>query len=201
MCIYYIIMNIKNATEFYKANLTLRVSDISQETNTALYPITNAIGTINSSRTSYTWFNVNLQDVLGDLYNKFDYFNLRVSAIQGDSGIGSYAVNTLDYNCYFQMSGPTFYNSSYDVATRRTTAQTIISNTIFNRTPFTAYNNDVFVSTFRKQPMVDITIFLLKIVNDLPPATGAGTLFPMMNFYINLIPVENPESKKYLQVY
>ena len=194
-------MNIENATEFYKCNLTLRVSDISEDPTPANYPISNAIGSINSTRTSYTWFNLDLQQILGDLYTKFDYFNIRVSAIQGDAGIGLYATTTLEYNCYFQMTGPIFYNSAYDIGTRKTTGTTTVANTIFNRTPFTVFYNDVFISTFRKQPTVDLTINLLKVANDTPPTTPVATLFPLITFYINIIPVEYPIHKKNLQVY
>lgn len=194
-------MNIQNATEFYKCNLTLRVGDISQDTTVANYPITNSIGTINSTRTAYTWYNIDLHQILGDLYEKFDYFNLRVSAIQGDAGIGAYG-STTDFNCYFQMTGPTFYNSSYDVADQKTTNTTTVANHVFTRNlPFTIFYNDVFISTFRKQPTLDLTINLLRVANDAQPGTVGGSLYPMINFYLNIIPVEYPTHKKDLQVY
>jgi len=194
-------MNIENATEFYKCNLTLRVSDITQDTNPTNYPITNSIGTVNRQRNTYTWFNIDLHQILGDLYEKFDYFNLRVSAIQGDAGIGLYG-STTDFNCYFQMTGPTFYNSSYDVAAKKTTNTTTIANHVFTRNlPFTVYYNDVFISTFRKQPTLDLTIGLLRVFDDEPPGTVSTSLYPLITFYLNIIPVEYPTHKKDLQVY
>lgn len=195
-------MNIENDTEFYKANLVLRVSAISTDPDPANYPLINENGNIQAGRIGYTWFSLDMRSILGDLYDKFQFFNLKLCSIQYDEGIGTYASTTLDYNIYFQMSGPAFYTSTYNVATRRKTSEATIGlATIVRAIPGSITYDDAFLTTFEKQPTLNFTINLLKGFNDSQVLTPAGTLFPLMNFYFNIIPVEYAISDKYPQVY
>jgi hypothetical protein len=49
--------------------LVLKTSDLTANSTTT-------IGQCDQFRTSFTWFNINLRNLLGDLYNQYDYFNL-----------------------------------------------------------------------------------------------------------------------------
>jgi hypothetical protein len=65
--------------------LMLKVSDIQPyDTNNKIFPyetvVSNAVGTISQCVTNVTW-NINLQEILGDLYDQYDYFNLEVLQI------------------------------------------------------------------------------------------------------------------------
>jgi hypothetical protein len=65
--------------------LLLKVSDIqAYDVNNKIYPydkvVSNKIGSISQCVTNVTW-NINLQEVLGDLYDQYDYFNLEVLQI------------------------------------------------------------------------------------------------------------------------
>jgi hypothetical protein len=60
----------------------LSVSDIQPyDINNIMYPyekiVSNKVGTISKCITDVTW-NINLKEVLNDLYDKYDYFNLEV---------------------------------------------------------------------------------------------------------------------------
>jgi hypothetical protein len=62
--------------------LMLSVSDIQlYDSANIIYPysdiVSNSIGTISQCVTNVTW-NINLETLLGDLYNQYDYFNLEV---------------------------------------------------------------------------------------------------------------------------
>jgi hypothetical protein len=62
--------------------LMLKVSDIQPyDVNNKIYPydvvVENNIGTISKCVSNVTW-NVNLEELLGDLYDQYDYFNLEL---------------------------------------------------------------------------------------------------------------------------
>ena len=51
------------------ATLVLKTSDLT-------YNQTTSIGSASQYRTDMTWFNVNMRVLMGDLYDKYDTFNL-----------------------------------------------------------------------------------------------------------------------------
>ena len=42
---------------------------------------TTAIGQCDQFRTTFTWFNINLRILMGDLYEQYDYFNLSLISV------------------------------------------------------------------------------------------------------------------------
>lgn len=189
-------MNSINNTEFYKAHLVLNVSDIADDPDPANYPISNSIGAISGARSAFTWYNLDMRDILGDMYDKFDYFNLNLRAIQYDSGIGSYGSSSLDLNVYFQMSGPAFYSSTYNVATKRSNGETTLGVAFMTRNvPATITYNNNFTTTFQKQPTMNFSVALRR-ANDSNVITGAGTLYPLFSFNFYITPVEYAISEK-----
>ena len=51
------------------ARLVLKTSDLTANSTTNN-------GSCDQYRTSFTWFNINLRMLLGDMYNQYDYFNI-----------------------------------------------------------------------------------------------------------------------------
>jgi len=195
-------MNSINNTEFYKAHLVLNVSDIADDPDPLNYPIENSIGEIASGRTAFTWYNLNMRDILGDMYDKFEYFNLNLRAIQYDAGIGSYGAASPDLNAYFLVSGPAFYTSTYNInIPQKNSAVTTLGCISMGRNvPATVYYNNNCTTTFQKQPTINFSI-VLRRSNDSPIITGAGTLYPLFSFYFYITPVEYAISEKLPQVY
>lgn len=171
-----------------KASFALKSNDISLSDTFADYPITNNVGTINDTRTITTWYSINFEDILGDLYNKYEFFNLRLKTVQYNSQAG-FATTANDRSLYFQMSGLNFANSNYDTARGCNVGNSIIGSNIFGvNNPAIVSMEDAFITTIRKQNTADITMTYLNI-NNVPPSTAAGTQFPRTAFYFDLTPV------------
>jgi hypothetical protein len=196
-------MNTVNATPFYRCSLVLRVSAISADATPANYPITNSIGTISAGRLSYTWYSLDMKEILGDLYDKFDYFLLRLSTVQADIGIGAYGTTANDRLVNFHTSGPQWINSTYNVVNKRSRAEAVIGAMTLPGTGVatTLFLNDNFTTTFQKTPTMDFTINLNTLNNATPATNTATTLYPLMNFYFQIIPVQFPTKPKYPDVY
>jgi len=196
-------MNTVNATPFYRCSLVLRVSAISADNAPGAYPLSNSIGAISAGRLSYTWYSLDMKEILGDLYDKFDYFLLRLTCVQLDQGIGAYGTTTNDRLINFHTSGPQWINSTYNVVNKRSRAEAVIGAMTFpgNPTINTTYFNDNFTTTFQKTPTMDFTINLNTLNNGTPATNTATTLYPLANYYFQIIPVQFPTKPKYPDVY
>ena len=82
--------------------LVLKTSDLTNGSTTN-------IGSCDTLRQNFTWFNINLRALLGDLYNQYDYFNLSLISIS--SSLASANVNagsTEDRLVYVKLGGLPF---------------------------------------------------------------------------------------------
>jgi hypothetical protein len=171
-----------------KASFSLKCNDISLSDTFANYPITNNVGTINNTRTIMTWYSINFENILGDLYNDYDLFNLRVRYISY-TATAAYGVTADDRAIYFKMDGLNWYNSNYDVSRTCNTGSSIISGLSYTAgSSIITGMDDAFISTIRKQKLANITISFLN-ANSVPPAMNAATQFPRTSFYFDLTPV------------
>lgn len=199
-------MNTVNATPFYKSSLVLRVSAISADNTPATYvnnTFANSIGSISAGRLAYTWYSLDMKEILGDLYDKFDYFSLRLACVQADTGVGAYGTTANDRLINFHTSGPQWINSTYNVFNKRSRAEAVIGTMTLPGTGVvsTTFLNDNFTITFQKAPTMDFTINLNTINNATPATNTATTLYPMMNYYFQIIPVMFPTKERYPDVY
>jgi hypothetical protein len=85
--------------------LILKTTDIITTATNANYfntpgTITTAIGQVSQSRTSMTWYNINIRSLLGDLYDKYERFNISLN-FAGGSSTGS-GTGTIPDNRLFQ---------------------------------------------------------------------------------------------------
>jgi len=177
-----------------KASFALKCNDISLSDTFANYPVTNLVGEINAARTSVTWYSINFEDILGDLYQKYDLFNLRVRYIQNTSQ-AAFGVTADDRSVYFKMSGLNFYNSTYDTARKCNVSSSIIASRTFTQNNADINSlDDSCIFTIRKQQTCNITIEYLTIAGA-APAMNAETQFPRIAFYFDLSPVISDISK------
>ena len=175
-----------------KASFALKANDISLSDTFANYPITNTVGSINDTRTIITWYSVNFEDILGDLYKDYDLFNLRVRYISYNT-TALYGVTANDRSIVFKMDGLNWYNSTYDISKRCNSGSSNIAGLTYTQNVSGITNcEDTFISTIRKQKTADITISFLNADLD-PPAMNALTQFPRTSFYFDLTPINlNP---------
>jgi len=108
--------------------LMLKVADISPNYDFTIYEhgliVQNNVGRIENGKSKITWFNINFKELLGDLYDKYDYFYLQPTlliTLAWTGGSGQYNkpfenhINTDYTSLSFYLSGLNFVNSSYSV--------------------------------------------------------------------------------------
>lgn len=90
-------------------NLKLKTSWISSSTDANSYfglIIDNSMGKIDNNNESYTWYNVNLRQAMGDTYyNKYTKFSIKTIEIKNTFLATTYNTNTPDLN-------PTLYDNT-----------------------------------------------------------------------------------------
>ena len=95
-------------------SLTLKTTQISTNTTYADYlnTVSTEFGQVSEKRTSYTWYNVNLRNLLNPIYDKYDKFNISLNNVI-TSTQGSTASAANDRQIQIKMSGLSWL-SSYD---------------------------------------------------------------------------------------
>lgn len=177
-----------------KAGFSLKYNDISVSDVVGNYPVTNSVGTINATRTQATWFSINLEHMLGDMYNKYDMFNLRLNCVSYQQQ-AAFGVAPFDRLIQFGVSGLAWENNNYNTVRKTLTNASILG--ILNFTQNVAATNvfdNSFVATFRKQKTCNITI-QLETLDGGVPAMNAATLFPRISWFFDIIPVEVDKTK------
>ena len=152
---------------------------------------TNAYGTGNSKLFSFTWTNINLRTLLGDMFDKYDRFMLLLQNIS--HSLSAAMATTDDRSILINMSGLSFVNSTYNQKLQSNSGALIVCPFIF---PSAAgvqsqiYNNFA-ISTFIKQnDIVNISINYTRIKDDAAPTTAATT-YPHMTFIFNIVGIED----------
>jgi len=172
-----------------KACFSLKFNDISTSDVFANYPVTNNVGTINATRTVATWYSINLENILGDLYNKYETFNLRLNSVSYQQ-TAAFGVNPYDRLIYFSVEGPVWANNNYSITRKTNIAGAVcgLINFVQNVAAAEVYDNS-FICTFRKQKVLDIKICLLTL-DGTAPTLAAATQFPRTSFFFDVLPCE-----------
>ena len=147
---------------------------------------TNAYGTSNSMNTSFTWTNINLRTLLGDMFDKYDRYLLLLQNIS-QSLAGAIATSD-DKAILINMSGLSFVNSTYIQKLQSNSGALIVCPFIFvaSNVQSQLYNNFA-VSTFIKQnDIVNISINYTKIKDD----SATTVTYPHMCFIFNIVGIE-----------
>lgn len=149
----------------------------------------NNVGVRNSANTSFTWYNLNLRTILGDMWNKYDYFKLVLVEISTapTAGSGGPTGSSLTQNLY--IGGLPFINSTYNSELKMNMSNTVLTTFTFGGANASANKlyNGVNMLTFRKeQEQCDITIYYNTIGSKSAP-TGN---FPNITFIFNIVGVE-----------
>lgn len=146
--------------DLQNASLFLKTSDLPNGTITQY-------GECDAKNSSFTWYNINLRTLLGDMYNKYDAFNICLNTIS--SGNALYIGTTTDEkNVIIKMSGLPWLNQSYDVKTQNNTPWTVMGTFLFTSgSTATQYYNSNNIATFGKnQEQVNISIQYSRVVDD-----------------------------------
>ena len=102
-----------------KALLVLKTSDLTYNTS-------NSIGTANATGTQCTWNNINLRVLLGNLYDKYDRFNLTLNTFT--TGPLNGVIPDADTGTYITLSGLPIVNNTYAVRTNSISNEAFIGS-------------------------------------------------------------------------
>lgn len=173
-----------------KASFALKYNDISTSDTFGNYPVTNNVGTINATRTDATWYSINLENIMGDLYNKYDLFTIRLNTLSYQQ-TAAYGVDPFDRLVYFAVSGFDWANNNYSISRKTLISSAVLGcqNFTENITETNVYENS-YVATFRKQKTLDIRIQLLTLDGN-APTLNANTQFPRISWFFDIFPVKS----------
>ena len=168
------------------ASFILRTSDLPTFANS---PNSNG-STNNSSASSFTWNNIDLRLILGDLWDRYEYFNICLSSALYSTATITYASNDNKMSGIY-MSGLN-WTSNYDTGKKQRVPYVPIgylaSNPISSTVGAYYTFNTLFSNTFRRNdPITSLTIFYNKISDNTPVVTTAP--LPQTAFTFKIIPI------------
>jgi hypothetical protein len=177
------------------ASLFLKSSDLT-------YGSTTSVGTADSNGTVLTWSNINLRVLLGDMYDKYDRFNLNLNTI-ATSVASSYTGSADERSTYITITGLPWVNNTYSISSSGVTTPNVYSNTnatviaslfINGNAQTTQYFYGNNTSTFGKnQDIVNITISFLKVSDSTKPSPSAA--YPKMIFIFDIEGIDDYKVK------
>ena len=168
----------------------LNTIDITASDTVGDYPIYKAEGTINTQRNDFTWNNVDFKTILGDMFDKYDKFNIKLSSVMY-SAQNPFGTAPDDRCVKINMVGLPFSNASYHQKASSTSQYTTIGS--FNLTQSQAnqlYFNDDNVFTIYKPASYSNVRIYLNTQYDVFPTSVAGTLYPHFDFYFRIYGVK-----------
>lgn len=154
----------------------------------------------NASKTSFTWNNIDLRLLLGDMYNKYDRFNLCLntiaSGISGDAGAGHIFFNQdIDAQVLVRVSGLSWVNNTYTISATgaNNTGYAILASYKFlNDTQQVEYFYGSNMASFGKnQDLANITIDYIRMSDLAQPVNTEGHPFPAMNFIFDIYGIDD----------
>lgn len=161
-------------------NLVLKSTQISLDNTPGNYynqTVTSQFGSISNNRTSFVWTNINMKTLLGDMFEKYDRFNICLNFVAG-AATGATAENNPDQRILSVKLNGLPFTSSYNQPTIANTGTVVLTSIQIPTTAVTTWVNNYFTSqyyTFTKQTLVNIGIDLHTIVTDKNPVVDVNT--------------------------
>ena len=172
-------------------SLCLKTTQISTDSTYANYlgtTVSTSTGQVTNNRTSYTWYNVNIRNLLDPIYNKYNKFNVSLNnVITSTQGTGSSNAN--DRQIQVKMSG-LMWLSSYNQTTQRNDSNKVIKLMQFQKAGSgcdSFHFTEQYYTFLKGSDIVNITIYLHNVDTDTYTTTTASTeLFGHMIFNFNI---------------
>ena len=176
-----------------KVNFQLKTSSISQSNVVADYPLSNSKGSINQYRTSITWYGVSIKNLLGELYDNYEIFNIQMNSVGYSSSPTVYGVTADDLTVRYGITGLDWVYCNYNSATGNTTNEAVVVGLSYVGSilgsSVTAGQTNISALSFRKCVTTDITINLYTTMGT-SPNMNVGTIFPQLFFGFVITPVK-----------
>ena len=150
---------------------------------------------INSMRSSITWNNINLRNLLGDMYDKYDRFNLCLNCIS--TAYTAFALSaTNNSQVLIRLTGLPWVNCNYNI-----TSNAINVNNIYNiigtfkfssstpQEPLTQYFYESIATFSKNSDIISITIDYLRLVDLSSPDTT--NTYPQISFFFDIYGIDD----------
>ncbi len=152
-------------------------------------------GVINDSRqTSITWA-IDLRTLLGDMYDRYDKFNLILDGVSILSTVNTFGATQNDLMLNINISGLPFINQTYDVRRNINTYRAILAPIKFVKDNSLSYDysGEYFLTFGKSQDICNLRIDLNRIDNGDIFGTSA---LPHCNYYFHIIGIPNSDNKQ-----
>ena len=150
------------------ASLVLKTSDITTDDITTANldaVINNSVGSIDMSGQLIRWKNINPQMLLGDMYEKYDKFNLNLACYSSRK----VATNLVDSDITYYISGLPWSNQGYSLKSQSITPKAVLFTSMLNNTTSNGdadiINNNT-VTFYKPTSNFDITIEMKNGINN-----------------------------------
>jgi hypothetical protein len=156
------------------ASLILKTSDLTSASDYSISSAySSAKGSCNEKLSTITWNNINLRTILGDMYDKYDCFNLCLNTIS------TAQANAIDpaldcRNVIVKLYGLPWKNQTYSVASGSNSSGTVITtfNFVANGSTTQYYYSNNIATFTKNQDLVNITVEYSKILDGITPNTN-----------------------------
>ena len=146
--------------------------------------------------TYYVWENINLRNLMGNMYDKYEKFNLCLTSISSTTAGATLGTLLEDTMVAANISGLPFINQTYNTETGNNTNTATLTTFQFPRT--TGLNlyfyNNIFLTFGKAQDLCNITIQLLKNGNYTVPLSSP-VVYPHCTFIFNIVGIPNESDK------
>ena len=145
--------------------------------------VNNQYGSVNQFRNDITWYNVSLRTILGDMFDNYDRFNIKLSSIMYSAiAAPSAAPNALLMKV--NIIGLPFSNCTYHSYTNSNSQVCTVGSFAIGINGGQLYYNNDNVFTIEKPPAVgNIRIYLTTISDGVP---NWATIGPNVDFYFRI---------------
>lgn len=169
------------------ASLRLSMNDISTSDTAGNFPIETSVGSIDTWRTTITFKNLDMRAILGDMYNKYEYFNISLPIVFSNGS--TFGTGNVDKLIRYNITGLPWTNNTYDVQTQGLTNSCVMGFSKLSTSISLIQYNYANIGTFRRCENINLTISITRYTGD---ACATTALFPRSDFYFKIYPCDAP---------
>ncbi len=169
-------------------NFVLNSTDINSSDTAGDYPFSNAVGDINNIRNVINFHGINFEHIMGDMYKKYDTFNLRLTGVNGS--VMTYGSAAFDRLHVINIKGLPWINCTYNTFTKCNSDTCQLGSFVgSSNSSFNVNFESSLIATFAKCQNTDITITLLRM-DGATPSLAANTMLPRLQFFFTITGVK-----------
>ncbi len=142
--------------------------------------VTNQYGSINFYKNDVIWYNVSLKTILGDMYDKYDKFNIKLITLFTAISTTPVSSNSADLNLQINITGLPFSNCTYNTKFNSNTNACVLGSFTLNpQARILSYNDDAIFTIEKPTDTNNIQIFFTTLNNVPPTWSLAGPNFDL----------------------